>query len=552
MSYADTQSRAAALIADKGQAVTLTRHSAAAYDTATATVATLDEPTTTTGVVLPLARGFVHAANSNIRVGDQQLLLPGDIDAPQVNDTVTIGGFTASIVEVSPLSPAGTVLMYDCVIRGTVSPGPAPANAALPAISGSAIVGQQLSVSDGSWHHSPTAYAYQWRRDGAEISGATASAYTLTSADGGSSIDCVVTATNASGSGSAAADDVGPILQPPVNTALPVISGTVQLGATLTVSDGTWTESPTSYAYQWKRDGVAIGGATSSTYVIVAADAETNISCTVTASNADGDTSATSAEVGPVPWTLGVLFAASEAGAVYDISDLSKVWQDSARTVPGVVGQPVGCVDDLSPNVKHALQATTAAKPILRQDAGGRYYLEGDGVDDTMASAATVAFNSPSYMAMGFATAGDTASANGFATMGGWVNTTRRFVLAIRSSTAGQYQLQSLYRYNGGVPSSASFVANDWRNVRSFLESEQSAANITVYGATATGQTSSSSSSNDSLATAPDSLPLTIFGEPASGFPRHFYGGVVILRALSAAERAKARTATAALAGVSA
>lgn len=87
---------------------------------------------------------------------------------------------------------------------------------------------------------------------------------------------------------------------PPYNTVLPVISGTTTEGQTLSTTDGTWLQSPTSYAYQWKRNGVAIGGATSNTYVLVDADAGTTITATVTATNAGGSTDATSAGVGPI------------------------------------------------------------------------------------------------------------------------------------------------------------------------------------------------------------------------------------------------------------
>jgi hypothetical protein len=54
-------------------------------------------------------------------------------------------------------------------------------------------------------------YAYQWKRNGASISGATANAYTLVTADVGAMITATVTATNAAGSASATADPVGPV-----------------------------------------------------------------------------------------------------------------------------------------------------------------------------------------------------------------------------------------------------------------------------------------------------------------------------------------------------
>jgi hypothetical protein len=61
-------------------------------------------------------------------------------------------------------------------------------------------VGTVCSVTNGNWTGSPTAYAYQWKRDGTTNLG-TASNYTLVAADiGGHQITCVVTATNATGS----------------------------------------------------------------------------------------------------------------------------------------------------------------------------------------------------------------------------------------------------------------------------------------------------------------------------------------------------------------
>jgi hypothetical protein len=94
--------------------------------------------------------------------------------------------------------------------------------------------------------------------------------------------------------------DSGPPLAPPINTVAPSITtdGTPTTGETVTCSTGTW--SPTgSYTYQWKRNGVAIGGATANARTLVQADEGTSLTCTVTATNADGSASATSAAISP-------------------------------------------------------------------------------------------------------------------------------------------------------------------------------------------------------------------------------------------------------------
>jgi len=82
----------------------------------------------------------------------------------------------------------------------------------------------------------------------------------------------------------------------PVNTVAPVISGTMVVGQTLTTTNGTWTNSPTSFTYQWYNGLAIIVGATSSTYILVQADAGTTtaIKCEVTAINLGGSTAADS------------------------------------------------------------------------------------------------------------------------------------------------------------------------------------------------------------------------------------------------------------------
>lgn len=85
----------------------------------------------------------------------------------------------------------------------------------------------------------------------------------------------------------------------PANTVAPVISGTPAVGQTLTATTGTWTGSPSGYAYQWK-SGATNVGTNANTYPPVSGDAGANITCVVTATNAGGSAAATSNSLGPV------------------------------------------------------------------------------------------------------------------------------------------------------------------------------------------------------------------------------------------------------------
>jgi Bacterial Ig-like domain (group 3) len=140
----------------------------------------------------------------------------------------------------------------------------------------------------------PITYTYLWS------TGQTTRTITLTAADVGQKVSVTVTATNSAGKASATSASVGPVLRAaPVNTGLPVISGTLEQGDTLSVSDGTWSNNPTEFRYVWQDCSSAgtctdIKGATSDTYTLQAADVGSTIRSTVTATNAGGSGSATS------------------------------------------------------------------------------------------------------------------------------------------------------------------------------------------------------------------------------------------------------------------
>jgi hypothetical protein len=96
----------------------------------------------------------------------------------------------------------------------------APSNTLLPVLSGSTVVGQMLTTSNGAWSgNPPPSYSYVWQRCSSSttcstIPSATHATYTLTSADIGVMIRSVVTATNNQGSDHAASSETGVVTGP--------------------------------------------------------------------------------------------------------------------------------------------------------------------------------------------------------------------------------------------------------------------------------------------------------------------------------------------------
>lgn len=88
---------------------------------------------------------------------------------------------------------------------------------------------------------------------------------------------------------------------PPVNDEEPTITGTPRVGQTLTAQNGTWSNSPITFQYQWQRCNAAgascsnIRLANQRTLRLVASDAGRTIRVRVTAVNADGAGTARSA-----------------------------------------------------------------------------------------------------------------------------------------------------------------------------------------------------------------------------------------------------------------
>jgi DNA-binding beta-propeller fold protein YncE len=140
--------------------------------------ATVSEPY---GVAVDSARHRVYWANSGGGLGS------ADTNGTGGSNLAIVGGFASGTPNFPNLLEA-------------------PAGAAPPALTGSAMPGSTLGCSQGFWkpdvssasrYRAPTAYAYQWSRNGTPLAGATSA--TLTARDVGE-YRCTVTASNAAGS----------------------------------------------------------------------------------------------------------------------------------------------------------------------------------------------------------------------------------------------------------------------------------------------------------------------------------------------------------------
>ena len=139
----------------------------------------------------------------------------------------------------------------------------------------------------------------------------------------------------------------------PTNTQPPTITGTPQVGSTLTAKEGTWTGSPTDYDYAWRRcdaDGGScslISGANEKTYLLKKVDQDNTIRVRVTAQNADGRTTATSVPTAvireapappPPSSTSGCDRPGSGAIPVAELSPPVRLLVDRQEVSPSVVG----------------------------------------------------------------------------------------------------------------------------------------------------------------------------------------------------------------------
>jgi hypothetical protein len=188
----------------------------------------------------------------------------------------------------------------------------APQNVVPPTIAGTAVIGGTLTAGNGTWSGTNPVFTYQWQKcdaNGVEsscanISGATNTVYVPVTADVGSTLRVVVTATNGLGTASKPSNPT-PIVASnvPANVSLPSIAEIVSTLGTTTYSatTGVWTGAATIvFRYQWRRCNASTGtcsdiaGAVSSIYTPATADIGFRLRVAVTATNSFGTTTVVS------------------------------------------------------------------------------------------------------------------------------------------------------------------------------------------------------------------------------------------------------------------
>lgn len=205
--------------------------------------------------------------------------------AAQVGKTLTFtvtGTKTGYTTAAKTSAATGTVMALNPVLT-----------APTPKITGTAKVGYTLTAVPGTWGPAPVALKYQWKANGIAITGATAATFKSTAAQLGKTLSVTVTGSKAGYNTAAKTSALtARVAVGTLAVAVPKIMGTAKVGYTLTAVPGAWGPAPVTLKYQWKANGIAITGATASTYKPAAAVIGKTLSVTVTGSKAGYTTAA--------------------------------------------------------------------------------------------------------------------------------------------------------------------------------------------------------------------------------------------------------------------
>jgi hypothetical protein len=160
------------------------------------------------------------------------------------------------------------------------------------------------------------------------------------------------------------------VIEAPVNTVAPVVSGALSVGSTLSCTTGTWTDlGAGSFAYQWKdaADDSNISGATASTLLLTGDHVDLELYCEVTATNAADSTAQASNTVGPVT-------------AAPDVT--APVLSNANATTDGYTAADLAVDTDEANGTLYWVVTTSATPPSAAQIKAGQNHAGAATVDD--------------------------------------------------------------------------------------------------------------------------------------------------------------------------
>ena len=216
--------------------------------------------------------------------------------AGAMSTTLVLANIAASAAgnyTVVATNPAGSVMSNVAAV--TVTSGPsstAPVITSQP--QGATVNASSTLALTVAATGTPTP-TYQWRKDGVAISGATSNTLVLPSATSSAAGNYTVVVSNSLGAITSNSATVSVTTESAPVFATQPLGVTVNAGSTVALS-ATATGSPTPN-YQWRKDGEAISGATSSTLVLPSATSSTAGNYTVVVSNFLGAVTSNSATV---------------------------------------------------------------------------------------------------------------------------------------------------------------------------------------------------------------------------------------------------------------
>lgn len=302
--------------------------------------------------------------------------------------TIQLQAFADSALNLPP----SLTFPFTIVVAASTQPTAAPTFTTQPAPQ-TVTAGTSLTLTAAAG--GTPAPNYQWQKTGVPIAGATNATYTLASAQVSDAGTYTVIATNSVGAATSNAITVAVVAAPTADRAPSIarqpVTQTVATGSTVVFN--TEVAAAPAPAYQWRKNGTVIAGATGATLVIAGAKASDAGAYSVVATNSAGSITSTAASL--------ELSNAVNFGHLVNLSiRTSLTTAEPTFTVGTVVGGA----------------NTSGTKPLLVRAVGPS--LAAFGISTALADSKVEVFAGGSAVATNDNWNGDNALSNAFAQVG--------------------------------------------------------------------------------------------------------------------------------------